>query len=92
MSDSMLSRRFSELVGVVLFGATLIWLVALASYSPSDPVWFFNTGGDGAPANFAGRIGAFAAEASFQLLGYAAYLMPAILAVVGWHYFWCRDL
>jgi S-DNA-T family DNA segregation ATPase FtsK/SpoIIIE len=88
----MLSRRFSELTGVVLFGVTLIWLVALASYSPSDPVWFFNSGADAAPANFAGRIGAFAAEASFQLLGYAAYLMPAILAVVGWHYFWCREL
>jgi len=88
----MLSRRFSELVGVVLFGVTLIWLVALASYSPADPVWFFNSGAEAAPANFAGRVGAFTAEASFQLLGYAAYLMPAILAVIGWHYFWCRDL
>jgi len=92
VSDSMLSRRFSELLGVVLFGVTLIWLVALASYSPADPVWFFNSGPDAAPANFAGRVGAFAAEASFQLLGYAAYMMPAILAVIGWHYFWCRDL
>lgn len=88
----MLSRRFSELLGVVLFGVTLIWLVALASYSPADPVWFFNSGADAAPANFAGRVGAFVAEASFQLLGYAAYLMPAILAIVGWHYFWCRGV
>ena len=88
----MLSRRFSELLGVVLFGVTLIWLVALASYSPADPVWFFNSGADAAPANFAGRVGAFTAEASFQLIGYTAFLMPAILAVIGWHYFWCRDL
>src|SRR5688500_13313528 len=88
----MLSRRFSELLGVVLFGLTLIWLVALASYSPTDSVWFFHSGADGPPGNFAGRVGAFTAEASFQLLGYGAYLMPAILAVVGWHYFWCRDL
>ena len=28
--------------------AALIWLIALASYSPSDPVWFFNTGSDAA--------------------------------------------
>ena len=35
MSDSMLSRRFSELLGVMLFGVTLIWFVALASYSPA---------------------------------------------------------
>jgi DNA segregation ATPase FtsK/SpoIIIE, S-DNA-T family len=92
VAESMLSRRVSELLGVLLFGVTLIWLVALASYSPADPVWFFNSGPEAAPANFAGRVGAFTAEASFQLLGYGAYLMPAILAVIGWHYFWCRDL
>ena len=81
----------AKFVGVALFALALIWLIALASYSPSDPVWFFNTGADLPPANFAGRVGAFLAELSFQLLGYAAYLMPLVVAVVGWHYFWCRD-
>ena len=45
-----------------------------------------------APANFAGRVGAFLAELSFQLVGYAAYLIPAFLVVTGWHYFWCREI
>jgi DNA segregation ATPase FtsK/SpoIIIE, S-DNA-T family len=85
-----LSRRFSEFVGVALFALAVLWLVALASYSASDPVWFFNTGADGPPANFAGRIGAFMAEGSYQLIGYAAYLIPVVLVVIGWHYFWCR--
>jgi len=89
---SALSRRLSEVVGVALFALSLIWLIALASYSPADPVWFFNTGSDTAPTNFAGRVGAFLAELSFQLVGYAAYLAPVIIAVVGWHYFWCRIL
>jgi S-DNA-T family DNA segregation ATPase FtsK/SpoIIIE len=84
------SRRVSEFAGVALFAVALIWLVSLATYSPSDPVWFFNTGSDAAPLNFAGRVGAFAAELSYQLLGYAAYLVPVVLAVLGWHYFWCR--
>src|SRR5512145_3321849 len=86
---STLSRRLSETVGVALFAAALIWLIALASYEPSDPVWFFSTE-MGAPANFAGRVGAFLAELSFQLFGYGSYLLPAVLAVSGWHYFWCR--
>jgi S-DNA-T family DNA segregation ATPase FtsK/SpoIIIE len=86
---STLSRRLSETVGVALFAAALIWLIALASYEPSDPVWFFSTE-TGAPANFAGRVGAFLAELSFQLFGYGSYLLPAVLAVSGWHYFWCR--
>ncbi len=91
MSRSTVSRRFSEFVGVLLFAAALIWIISLASYEPSDPVWFFSTGAHAAPANFAGRVGAFLAELSFQLFGYAAYLTPAILVIVGWHYFWCRS-
>jgi S-DNA-T family DNA segregation ATPase FtsK/SpoIIIE len=90
VAGSAVSRRVSEFAGVVLFALALIWFVALATYSPADPVWFFNTGSDLAPANFAGRVGAFAAELSYQLLGYAAYLIPLVLAVVGWHYFWCH--
>ena len=85
-----MSRRVSEFAGVALFALALIWLVALATYSPADPVWFFNTGRALAPQNFAGRVGAFVAELSYQLLGYAAYLTPLVLAVLGWHYFWCR--
>ena len=92
MAGSALSRRLSEFVGVALFALALLWLVALASYSPSDPVWFFNTGADLQPSNFAGRIGAFLSELAFQLLGYGAYLIPLVLAVIGWHYFWCRVL
>ena len=90
-AGSALSRRLSETVGVGLFAAALIWLIALASYEPSDPVWFFSTE-VGPPANFAGKVGAFLAELSFQLLGYGSYLFPGVLAVAGWHYFWCRRM
>jgi S-DNA-T family DNA segregation ATPase FtsK/SpoIIIE len=92
VSRSTVSRRVSEFVGVALFAAALIWIISLASYEPADPVWFFSTGAHAAPANFAGRIGAFLAELSFQLFGYASYLIPAVFVVVGWNYFWCRSL
>jgi DNA segregation ATPase FtsK/SpoIIIE, S-DNA-T family len=92
VKGSTVSRRVREFVGVALFAAALIWIVALASYEPSDPVWFFSTGIDGPPANFAGRVGAFLAELSFQLVGYGAYLVPVVLVVTGWHYFWCRTV
>ncbi|HWK12065.1 MAG TPA: DNA translocase FtsK 4TM domain-containing protein, partial [Vicinamibacterales bacterium] len=75
----------SEFLGVALFASALICLIALASYSPSDPVWFFNTGSSLPPDNFAGRIGAFLAELAFQLLGYGAFLIPLVLVVLGWH-------
>ncbi len=92
MSGSTVSRRVREFVGVALFAAALIWLISLASYEPSDPVWFFSTGAHAAPVNFAGRVGAFLAELSFQLSGYASYIVPALLVIVGWHYFWCRSV
>ena len=92
MSGSTLSRRVSEFLGVVLFATALFWLIALATYDPADPVWFFNTGGQEPPANFAGRVGAFLAELSYQVAGFTAYLLPVVLVAVGWHYFWCRQV
>ena len=92
MSTSVMSRRMSEALGVALFFGALLWFVALASYTPGDPAWFFYAGPPKAAANFAGTVGAFVAEASFQLLGYASFLVPVVLLVAGWHYFWCRTL
>ena len=89
MAESTVSRRISEFVGVALFAFVLIWLIALVTHEPTDPVWFFTTDAAHPPANFVGRVGAFLSELSFQLFGYASYLLPALIAVAGWHYFWC---
>ena len=92
MKGSKTSRRIREFIGVVLFAAALIWIIALATYDPHDPVWFFSVGQQADPANFIGRVGAFLAELSFQLVGYSAYLIPLLFVIVGWHYFWCREV
>jgi S-DNA-T family DNA segregation ATPase FtsK/SpoIIIE len=90
VKESTLSRRISEFVGVALFALALIWLISLVTHEPTDPVWFFTTGTGHPPVNFVGRVGAFLSELSFQLFGYAAFLIPAVIAVAGWHYFWCQ--
>ena len=87
-----LSRRLSEFVGVLLFALALVWLIALATYSPTDAVWFFNSGGETPPLNLVGMAGSFLSEASYQVLGIASYLFPPMLAVVGWFAFWCRPI
>ena len=92
MADSFVSRRISEFTGVASFAAALIWLISLASYTPTDPAWFFNDLDATSVANFAGPVGAFLAEASFQVAGYSAFLLPIILGVVGWNYFWCKKI
>jgi S-DNA-T family DNA segregation ATPase FtsK/SpoIIIE len=90
VSHSTFSRRVSEFLGVVLFGVALIWLIALVTYDPTDPVPYFTTAAGHSPTNFVGRVGAFLSELSFQLFGYAAFLFPAVIGVAGWHYFWCQ--
>ena len=92
MSSSAVSRRVSEFVGVALFALALVWLIALATFDAADAVWFFNTGGQVPPANFVGQVGAFLAEISLQIFGFASYLVPLLLVVLGWHYFWCRTI
>ena len=92
MSRSTVSRRVREFIGVALFATALIWIIALVTYDPADPVWFFSAGAYRSPVNFAGQVGAFLAELSFQLFGYASFMVPALLVIVGWHSFWCRNV
>ena len=92
MFRTTLSRRVSEFLGVALFALALVWLIALATYDTADAVWFFNTGGQVPPANFVGRVGAFLSEVSFQIFGFASYLGPVLLVVLGWYCFWCRAI
>ena len=90
MADTTVSRRISEFLGVAFFALALIWLISLVTYEPTDPVWFFTTEALHPPANFVGRVGAFLAELSFQLLGYGAFLLPGVIAWTGWYFFWCQ--
>ena len=92
MVATTLPRRMSETVGVALFAAALVWLVSLTTYDAADAVWFFNPDGAAPPVNMAGRVGAFLAEVSYQLVGLTAFLIPVQLLVLGWHAFWCRSV
>ncbi len=92
MQARVLSRRASEVLGVVLFALAVLWVVAMFSYTPKDAAWFFHAGTNQVPLNFAGRVGAFLAELSLQLFGFSGYLLPVVLSVLGWHYFWCSSV
>lgn len=79
------TRRFSELVGLLLLFLALITLLALVSYDVRDPSWFQRQP-DGSPIhNWTGRVGATLAEGLLQFLGTAVFLVPVVLGVVGWN-------
>jgi DNA segregation ATPase FtsK/SpoIIIE, S-DNA-T family len=69
------NRRLNEIIGMIVLATAVLLLLALASYTPSDPS--FNTVGSyikGRPAhNWTGMVGAYLADATLQLIGIAAF-------------------
>ncbi len=67
-----------------VFGAVaVIMLLALASYSPSDP-GFTYTGEAGPIENRVGAAGAWFADLLYFLFGLPAYLFPILVGYSGW--------
>jgi DNA segregation ATPase FtsK/SpoIIIE, S-DNA-T family len=77
-----LRRRLIELTGLGLIAAGAALLLAIGSYSPSDPS--LNSASTGAIRNLAGRPGAIAADLALQSLGLAACLLAIVFALWGW--------
>lgn len=82
--------RLQEVTGVVSLFAALGLGVSLATYHPDDPS--FNTSSPILPPqNATGLYGAHIADLCFQCLGFAAWFLPAILAIVGYQWFRRRE-
>ena len=79
------NRRLNEIIGMVVLVSAALLLLALASYTPTDPS--FNTVGHyvtGRPAhNWTGIVGAYFADAMLQLIGVAAFFLPLLLGRLG---------
>ncbi|MGD8323690.1 MAG: DNA translocase FtsK 4TM domain-containing protein, partial [Gammaproteobacteria bacterium] len=68
----------------VLAGVSIILLLALESYSPTDPAYSI-AGGDGAIANRMGALGAWFADVAFFVIGLPSYLFPLLVLLAGIH-------
>ena len=76
-----------EVIGVLLITLSLLILLSLGSFAPTD-VPLFGSGHSpaGSPAptrNMIGAVGATLASALFWLVGGGAYLLPFLLAMLG---------
>jgi DNA segregation ATPase FtsK/SpoIIIE, S-DNA-T family len=83
------NNRLNELIGFV--GLTIAVLIGLAliSYSPHDPSFNVSAEPPGlhAARNWIGPAGAYAADLLFQGLGYAAFLLPVGILLIGMRWF-----
>ena len=77
---TFLRDRLSEFCGATLTLFSILLLIAVTYYQPSDPS--LNSATDLAPANIMGRLGATVADILVQSFGYAGYFF--IVGLLGW--------
>lgn len=69
-------KRRHDILFLVLMLASVIMMLALFTYSNSDPSWSVSS--QQRIENAAGRVGAFIADILFNAFGYLAYLVPVL--------------
>ena len=79
------SRRLNEMLGLIVLVVAGLLLLALVSYTPSDPS--FNTVGGGAGGrlahNWTGLVGAYVADLLLQTVGIAIFFVPLAMVRIG---------
>jgi DNA segregation ATPase FtsK/SpoIIIE, S-DNA-T family len=85
------NKRLNELVGFLCISLAVLIALALLSYSPSDASFNVSaqTRDAGVTNDWMGPVGAYASDLLFQIFGFAAFLLPAAILVLGWR--WCRS-
>src|SRR5579864_5781995 len=76
-------RRQYELLGFLLCVVGLLFILSLTSYLALDPSLNTSTSQAQPIHNWVGPAGSFTADLLFQAFGWAAYLIPFTLFVVG---------
>ena len=83
------NKRLNELIGFVGLSVAILLALSLLSYSPSDPSFNVSASAPnlGSVHNWIGLVGAYLADALFQLAGYAAFLFPAGMFILAMRWF-----
>jgi S-DNA-T family DNA segregation ATPase FtsK/SpoIIIE len=86
------NKRLNELIGFLCMTLAVLMALALISYSPHDVALNVSAPpADGPLArNWIGPVGAYGADLLFQVLGFAAFLLPLAIAMLGWRWFRSR--
>ncbi len=82
------NKRLNELIGFLCVTVAVLAALALISYSPRDAAWNVSANGPDSVStnNWIGPAGAYGADLLFQVFGFAAFLLPMALAVLGWRW------
>jgi S-DNA-T family DNA segregation ATPase FtsK/SpoIIIE len=76
-----------ELKGLLLIAAAFLLGLSLLSYHPTDAS-LTTASTVSTVQNLVGWVGASVADGLFQLIGVSAYLIPLLIGMSGWRWFW----
>ncbi|MGA2813573.1 MAG: DNA translocase FtsK [Candidatus Acidiferrum sp.] len=86
------NKRLNELIGFLCLTLAILIGLSLLSYNPHDAAFNVSASaldGQHPTRNWIGPAGSYTADLFFQIFGFAAFLLPAALLVVGWR--WLRS-
>ncbi len=83
------NKRFNELIGFLCITLAILIALALLSYSPKDAAFNVSASDNAPTQNWIGPVGAYGSDGLFQIFGFAAFLLPAAILVLGWR--WLRS-
>jgi len=81
-----LAQGLREGALILLVAISIFLMMALASYTPTDPAWT-STGHTNQVSNYGSRAGAWFADVLRYFLGYVSYLIPLLFAHRAWTMF-----
>jgi S-DNA-T family DNA segregation ATPase FtsK/SpoIIIE len=82
--STTLTGAVRESAVIAVAAAALVVLIALLTYSPADPGFFFYRGVESHVHNRIGPVGAWLADLLFGLFGRGAYWVPLMLGFGAW--------
>ena len=87
------NKRLNELIGFLCITLAVLTGLALLTYQPSDVSFNVSGPASGSVArNWIGPVGAYSADFLFQIFGFAAFLLPVALLVIGMRWFRSRTI
>ena len=83
-------KRLIEIIGIIIFSLGIMLLIALISYSPTDPNFIFPKNTE--IKNILGFQGSYISDLFFQSFGMIAYLIPITYICTGFNIFKKKEI
>ena len=88
------NKRLNELIGFLCITIAILMALALLTYQPQDVALNVSAPPSDGPLarNWIGPVGAYGADLLFQVFGFAAFLLPVAIGILGWRWLRSRSI